>query len=84
MVTKPQLITLLDNSTLSFAMFMASGTQEGTAVRILFENVDSLDLNGDVVKLQLMPMLLAAGAVDQLAIDRINTYVDTALGTLPA
>lgn len=83
MVTKAQLLTILDTSTFTFAMFMASGTQEGTAVRILFENVESLDLNGDVAKFQLLPMLFAAGAIDQAAVDRITAYVNLALGIAP-
>lgn len=75
MVTKAQLITLLDASAFSFAMFMASNTQEGTAVRILFENVDELDLNGTVVKDYLIPMLLQVGAVDAVAAGRVAQYV---------
>ncbi len=80
MVTKAQLITLLGDSTLTFAMFLASGSLQSNAIRILFENVESLDLNSFVVQQQLMPILLQAGAVNQAAVDRVNNYVSVALG----
>lgn len=80
MVTKAMLITLLDTSAMSFAMFMASGSQEGLAIRILFENVDELDLGGTVVQSYLLPLLLAAGAVDQAAVDRVNGYLAESRG----
>jgi hypothetical protein len=82
MVTKAQLITLLDDCAFSFAMFLASGTTEGTAVRILFENVNELDLNGSIVKAQLMPLLLTVGAVNQAAVDRVTAYTRQSLGTV--
>lgn len=80
MVTKAMLITLLDTSAMSFAMFMASGSQEGLAIRILFENVDELDLGGTVVQSYLLPLLLAVGAVDQAAVDRVNGYLAESRG----
>lgn len=79
-VSKVTLINLLGSAAIPFAMFMASGTQEGTAIRILFENIDQLDLNCDLVKVQMVPMLQQAGVLQQTDVDRINAYINTTLG----
>ncbi len=80
MVTKAQLITLLGDSALTFAAFLAQDTIQSKAMRILFENVDSLDLNGYVVQQQLIPLLVAANAVSPAAVASVNNFVNSALG----
>lgn len=79
-INKTGLFNLLGPATMRFAMFMASGTQEGTAIRILMDNVDEIDLNCDLVKLQLIPMLSQAGVLDSTDVDRIQSYINSAIG----
>lgn len=79
-VTKAELLRILGPESWSFAMFMASGSQEGTAMRILFENVDDFDLNDSIVKDMLLPLLLQVGAISQSSIDNITSYVNNSLG----
>lgn len=79
-VNKTGLFNLLGPATFKFAMFMASGTQEGTAMRILMDNVENIDMNCDLVQQQMIPMLQLAGVLDNDDIARINLYINNALG----
>lgn len=79
-VTKPTLFNILGNSAFPFAMYLANGTQEATAFRILLENVDQLDLNCDLVKNTLIPMLIQASAITQTDANNITAYVNNSLG----
>ena len=78
-VTKTTLINLMGGSALKFAMFISGDTVEGKAFKVLFENIDQLDLNCELVKHQLLPMLGSAGVFYQEDIDRINNYIQAAL-----
>lgn len=78
-VSKMTLINLLETSAFPLAMFMASGTQQGTAMRILFENIDQLDLNCAFVQQQVIPMLMQASVISQTDVDRINSYITQVL-----
>jgi hypothetical protein len=79
-VNKTGLFNLLGPATMRFAMFMAGGTQEGTAMRILMDNVESIDMNCDLVQLQLIPMLSQVGVLDNDDLVRIQAYINNALG----
>ena len=78
-VTKTTLINLLGASALSFAMFISGDTLEGKAIRVLFENVDRLDLNCEFVKQYMIPVLVANNAIAAGDVARINDYVTAAL-----
>jgi hypothetical protein len=79
-VDKTVLFNILGPATLKFAMFMAGGTQEGTAFRILIDNIEYIDLNCDMVQQQIIPMLLNAGVFDQSDVDRIQNYINQVMG----
>jgi hypothetical protein len=74
-VSKAELIRVLGPAAWKFAMFMASGTQEGTAMRIMFENVDSFNLLDSVVQGMMIPMLQTAGVLNETDMQRINDYI---------
>ena len=79
-VDKTILFDILGPATLKFAMFMAGGTQQGTAFRILMDNINYLDLNSSMVQTQMIPMLVGVGVLDQADCDRIQQYIDSIEG----
>lgn len=79
-VDKTTLFNILGADALSVAMFMASGSQEGTALRIMLDNVDRIDLNCDLMQQQLIPLLASVGAMTQTTVNNINSFVSTTLG----
>ena len=78
-VTKTTLINLMGGSALKFAMFISGDTVEGKAFKVLFENIDQIDLNCDLVKNQLLPMLGSVGVFYDEDMVRIHNYIQTAL-----
>lgn len=79
-VTKNTLFNILGNASLSLAMFMANGTQEGTAFRILLENVDEIDLNCNFIQNIVIPRLLQASVLTQADASVIQSYINNTLG----
>jgi hypothetical protein len=79
-VDKTSLFNVLGPSALKFAMFMASGTQEGTALRIMLDNVDRIDLNCDLMQQELIPLLQAVGVLDAEGSVIIQNYINQTLG----
>lgn len=80
-VDKTSLFNIMGPYAFPFAMFMASGTQEGTACRIMLDNVDRIDLNCDMMQQQMIPLLVSVGVLDQAAVDAITAYISNTLGT---
>jgi hypothetical protein len=79
-IDKLGLFNLLGPATFRFAMFMANGSQEGLAFRILLDNVDQLDLTSQIVQQELIPTLQTAGVLLQDDVDRIQQYINSSLG----
>jgi hypothetical protein len=78
-VSKTTLINLMGNSAIPFAMFMAGDTIEGKAIKILFENIDQMDLNCSLIKDNMIPLLQSVGVLNADDIIRINDYITKAL-----
>lgn len=79
-VTKNTLFNILGNASMSLAMFMASGTQEGTAFKILLENVDDIDLNCNFIQNIVIPTLIQASVLSQADANVIQSYINNTLG----
>ena len=78
-VNKTTLINILGPSAMKFAVFISGDSVEGKAMKVLFENIDLLDLNCELVQEQILPTMVAVGVFDQSDIDRINSYVSNCL-----
>lgn len=78
-VTKTTLINLLGDAAIPFAMFMAGDTIQGKAVKILFENIDQLDLNCAMVQNQMIPLLKQVGVIGVAEEAAIVHYIQESL-----
>lgn len=78
-VTKTTFINILGPSAINVAAFLTGDSVEGKSLKFLFENVESLDLNCDLVKFYIVPALQSSGSITQVDVDRINQYIATAL-----
>lgn len=79
-VDKTSLFNILGPYSLQFAMFMASGSQEGLAMRIMLDNVDRIDLNCDLMQQHIIPLLVNVGVLDANGVALITNYINTTLG----
>lgn len=78
-VNKTTLINLIGPSAFKFALFISGDTAEGKAMKVLFENIDSLDLNCDLVQNQIIPIMVNTGVFTQDDVNRIQAYVQNSL-----
>jgi hypothetical protein len=72
-VSKAELIRILGPGAWRLAMFMANGTQEGTAVQILFNNIPEFNLVDPWLTDELIPMLVGLGGLNNEDLAHINS-----------
>jgi len=78
-VTKTTLINLLGPSALAFAAYISSDDPNGKALKVLFENIDNLDLNCDLVQQQMIPLLRYNNVITEEDQTRIQSYIADSL-----
>jgi hypothetical protein len=78
-VTKTTLINLLGPSALGFAAYIRSDDPNGKALKVLFENIDNLDLNCDLVQQQMIPLLRYNNVITEEDQTRIQAYIADSL-----
>jgi hypothetical protein len=76
---KQTLWDLLGSDAPAFAMYCHNkATDNAKSICYMFENIDGLDLNADIVQQMVLPTLLADGVITQATIDRINAFLGNA------
>ena len=72
-VTKQELLEAMDDQdALFFADFLSSTDPDAVKLRVLWDSVDTLNVNSSLIQGYIIPLLLSRNIVTQVTVDNIN------------
>ena len=74
-VSKGELFNILGSTSITFAKFLTGNTDDGRAVRLMFENIDEIDLTNSLVQDILIPLLQSHNVLSTADINKIDQYI---------
>lgn len=74
-LTKGELFLLLEGDGLALSAWLISSDPDAVPFKFMLENTNGLIIDSSFFQNQLVPVMIAKGAVSQAGVDRINAHI---------